>query len=173
MKNGKIFFAGNAGQPCESHYQISLQKPKDLGLPNVLVLIHDCSFSNQSTSLNSEDIASKIVNRILENDLYGIQIRFIRVFCATQLFAKMNPEICVWPITPHFKIPLKHRATNILFQFAKRLSIQKYVRNSHSTFLAFSHDHLAGDTKVYVTFNNIQEANDSEKKMISDIFSNF
>lgn len=169
MKKKTIFFAGNNQQPCVAYYQISLRKSAIPGNPDALVVIHDCSLTNQCTSLNSADIANEIINRILKNELPGIQIRFIRVFCVTQLSDK-NHEICVWPIIPHFNVDLKRWVALVTLPLARLFEVTKSEVIPRGAFLAYDCDLVAGDTEVYLNFKEVREADVFEKRMISDVF---
>jgi hypothetical protein len=79
-----IFFPGNSRQPCKAQYGVVLSK--DRSIPQATIVVHQGPQHMPATAiLNSEYGRETILNTVLETDLRGIRVEFVRFVAIFEL----------------------------------------------------------------------------------------
>lgn len=80
----KIFFPGNDRQACEAWYGIAIDRDCSIARANIVVV--QSSDMDMGTSLwNTEAGRNNLLTRILDHDLNGVRVEFVKFFVALDM----------------------------------------------------------------------------------------
>lgn len=73
-----IFFPGNTRQPCQARYGILLPKEGGTRIAQIVVVQSDKDPYMGTSLWNTDEGRNLVLNRILETDLRGVRVEYIR-----------------------------------------------------------------------------------------------
>lgn len=151
-----LFYPGSDRQPCKLQYGICMAPKEGAGAVRSVIVYLRAESSANTSLMNSDEARNHVINRILENDLRGIRLEWIRFIYDFVDSTDGRHHAFEFPFdvdlddyesrgNPLSVEPLE----NVVTTFVKEL----FGRKSARRISVLTYHLVAGSAKVYSNFN--------------------